>query len=566
MPAPLTSSLCPTALGAAALAGGFIAHSSPSALTTPREKAGEGTDTKSALLVELPYSRGGKDVLAMTKIGDFLVGIWTPWWVKLCAAVLFLILVTGLFHYLLRGRGAEGATRFQRGLWPLIIGKDGRVSTSKLQVALWSYAVVFGLLMLLFNGKEFGEFEWQPEYLLLLGSPAAAALLAKAFTTTKVESGTIEKPETQDPALRDVVSDDEGRTDLFDFQYFLINLVVLLYFFVQLFRTVYDPDLLQDPKIFLPPLPLSLVALTSLSAASYSAKKGLEAAVPALTGAYPSAAAPMDTIKVQGRNLVATGQAAPQVTFGGRVGTITSAPANAGAIDEVQVSVPVDAEPGSAPVRFTMADGAVTEPLQFEVVAGGPKITAVQPRRIVLDGEPKEVTIVGLGFGDTDDPQHPSNGVTLDDRPLDIRQNGWTSERVRVEIPPVQEARQQGFTVPGEYGLMVQDRHGRRSQAETVHLDELVPVLTGVYPGVAAPGEQVRLLGRNLTLEGGGGPGRVEILFGRRRGEDPQEIGVDEFEVTVPADIDTGSAPVKYVRADGAFTQELPFEVVSGGP
>ena len=25
---------------------------------------------------------------------------------------------------------------------------------------------------------------------------------------------------------------------------------------------------------------------------------------------------------------------------------------------------------------------------------------------------------MGSGFGDTDDPQHPSNGVMLDDRPL----------------------------------------------------------------------------------------------------------------------------------------------------
>ena len=60
----------------------------------------------------------------------------------------------------------------------------------------------------------------------------------------------------------------------------------------------------------------------------------------------------------------------------------------------------------------------VTEPLQFEIVAGGPKLTDVQPRRIILDGGVKEITIVGSGFGDTDDPQHPSNGVMLDYLPL----------------------------------------------------------------------------------------------------------------------------------------------------
>ena len=70
-------------------------------------------------------------------------------------------------------------------------------------------------------------------------------------------------------------------------------------------------------------------------------------------------------------------------------------------------------------VRFTRTDGAVTEPLQFEGVTGRPKLTAVQPRRIILDsGVIKEITIVGSGLGDTDDPQHPSNGVMLDYLPL----------------------------------------------------------------------------------------------------------------------------------------------------
>ena len=57
----------------------------------------------------------------------------------------------------------------------------------------------------------------------------------------------------------------------------------------------------------------------------------------------------------------------------------------------------------------------------------------------------------------------------------------------------------------------------------------------------------------------------MEILFGRR-GENPKEIGVDEFEVAIPADISAGSAPVKFVRPDETFTQELQFEVVVSGP
>ena len=136
---------------------------------------------------------------------------------------------------------------------------------------------------------------------------------------------------------------------------------------------------------------------------------------------------------------------------------------------------------------------------------------------------------------------------------------------MRAEIPALQEARTQCFIVPGEYGLVVQDSYGRRLQPETVHLNELIPVLTGVYPGVAASGEWVWVLGRYLTFAGSGGLDRVEILFGRR-GENPKEIGIDEFEVAISTDISAGSTPVKFVRADGAFTQELQFEVVASGP
>ncbi len=136
---------------------------------------------------------------------------------------------------------------------------------------------------------------------------------------------------------------------------------------------------------------------------------------------------------------------------------------------------------------------------------------------------------------------------------------------MRAGIPALQEATNQGFTVPGEYGLVVQDSYGRRLQPETVLLNELIPVLTGVYPGVAASGEQVRVLGRNLTFAGSGSLDRVEILFGRR-GENPKEIGVDEFEVAIPTDTSAGGTPVRFVGADGAFMQELQFEVVASGP
>ena len=168
---------------------------------------------------------------------------------------------------------------------------------------LWTYAVVLALLFLFFFGKDFSALELQPEYLLLLGSPAAAALLAKTFTSTKVSNRSVEKTEAEAPSVRDVVANDDGNTDLFDFQYFLFNLVLLLWFAVEMGGTLSDPSRLTNEAYFLPPLPLTLVGLTSASAAAYVVKKGLESERPVLLAAYPSVAAPHGNVRLTGKNL-----------------------------------------------------------------------------------------------------------------------------------------------------------------------------------------------------------------------------------------------------------------------
>jgi hypothetical protein len=194
---------------------------------------------------------------------------WTSKGITYIVAYLIVAATTIVLHWLVRLSSSEGASR---GLWALIIGQDGRVSTSKLQVALWTYAVFFSLLVLLFHPNGLAKFTkhgLQAEYLILLGSPAAVAILAKMSTTSKVASGTLAKPEAEDdPSAVDgvaqAVSNDEGRTDLFDFQYLLFNVVALLYFFWRF---------LPEPRKGLPNLPETLVALTGVAAAGYATKR-----------------------------------------------------------------------------------------------------------------------------------------------------------------------------------------------------------------------------------------------------------------------------------------------------
>src|SRR5215204_4558067 len=163
--------------------------------------------------------------------------LWGRWWLPIVG----LTAVTLILHFAFGGRGWKDHTK---GLWPLIVGKDKRLSTSKVQVTLWTFAIVLALLYLFFFGKDFAMLELQPEYLLLLGSPAAAALLAKTFTETKVSEGTLEKtekPEGEAPTPKEVVTNDAGEIDLFDFQYLLFNLLLLALFIVEMLRTLTDP-------------------------------------------------------------------------------------------------------------------------------------------------------------------------------------------------------------------------------------------------------------------------------------------------------------------------------------
>ena len=70
----------------------------------------------------------------------------------------------------------------RRGLKAAVMGQDGRASTSKTQVALWTGAVVWALidLLLLARAYKSGSLftnavttNWRPEYLVLLGFPVA---------------------------------------------------------------------------------------------------------------------------------------------------------------------------------------------------------------------------------------------------------------------------------------------------------------------------------------------------------------------------------------------------------
>lgn len=200
----------------------------------------------------------------------------------------------------------------------VILGQDGRTSTSKTFILMWTLIVSWALIALLIAGKlihmhgcvtpsepiraaeackkkgdEVGLLQvgWlhflhtglSGSYLVLLGVPAAAGVAAKGITVHEAAGAGFKTPNTnpgRNPFARisEIFSADDGTTDIGDFQYMIFNLVTAVYFVVQFVH----PD-----GSGLPTMPDTLLGLTSVSAGLYVGKKAVSRSQPAVTGVFP---------------------------------------------------------------------------------------------------------------------------------------------------------------------------------------------------------------------------------------------------------------------------------------
>jgi hypothetical protein len=268
-----------------------VGPSTPTGEAPPAPEAKPRRRARSALVVlVLAWLAAG--VAALAAIPDGFVI--TRWWAY---AFAFLALNTLLAALVMVTGDA---------LRQLLLGADHRLSTSKVQVAAWTYLVLFALCALMLMGKSlncpttsqtgcvqiraplaqaFDTFltkGLQPTYLLLLGLSTAAAVAAKAITTGKIATAQSRGlPPAKTPApdtnlalgdrVAELVSDDSGDTDLGDLQYQLFNLLTMAWFLVTFLPHPLSPEGLPD-------LPATLIGLTGVSTAGYVTKKALEPA------------------------------------------------------------------------------------------------------------------------------------------------------------------------------------------------------------------------------------------------------------------------------------------------
>jgi hypothetical protein len=274
--------------------------------------------------------------------------------------------------------------RQQRRSWlgGVLAGTDHRMSTSKTVVVAWTLAVAYGLLTLLIADWLGDPVPWnnqvrlglQEEYLLLLGGPFAAAILAKYTGVRDSES----KPEAEvgSASPQQIVTDDEGNADLGDLQYVIFTVIALAFFL---------GSLIANPTSGFPELPAILTGLVLTSTGGYAAKKLIAQAAPTLASVVPASAAPGQEVHLFGVNLCvpasvsATGTAMePIVHVGGLSAEVTAQDQVLGN-DRLTVKVPDGAEPGSRPISATRADG---------VPAGGPSGMNVLPFTVIKAPEP----------------------------------------------------------------------------------------------------------------------------------------------------------------------------------
>jgi hypothetical protein len=251
------------------------------------------------------------------------------------------------------------------GYFDPIIGVDGRVSTSKTIMLVWTFELAAALIFLgaivgwngdgssRTVGMVFGTGDWNG-YLLLLGGPFAAAVIAKGITSSQTGADSSAKTPTADAApsvtttsttgahatAKDVLQDDDGSISLPDTQYTIFSLVAMLYFFVALIGNVVNYAAHTSVNhIGLPAIPSALLGLTSLGALTYIGNKAVTSAqgvrVATLT---PNSAAVTAEVTAKVANLPADATAASVRVVTSKTGSL-AAPQAPTAVSAVEQSV-----------------------------------------------------------------------------------------------------------------------------------------------------------------------------------------------------------------------------------
>lgn len=198
----------------------------------------------------------------------------------------------------------------------LITGEDNRYSTGKVIAVGWTILVAWMVVTEAYIAVKASSTTFadllsgaSDLYFVFLGGPYAAAAFAKASTQSKISQGTLSKTPAAAPTPLDVIADDNGNVDVYDFQYTLFNLLALL---------IVAFSFGSHPGHGLPDIPQFLAILAGGAALTYTVNKTVASSGPQITSVTPENARIGDTITIVGMQLFASaaGSALPTVTIG----------------------------------------------------------------------------------------------------------------------------------------------------------------------------------------------------------------------------------------------------------
>jgi hypothetical protein len=194
---------------------------------------------------------------------------------------------------------AAGAQPARPSSLDLLIGADGRLSTSKTIMFAWTVVIAYVIVALLFITPT----DWKDAlthldgtYFALLGGPYAAAFIAKVSVSTRVANGTLQKSRGDGtPRLSDLYGDGSQQTDLFDVQYVVFNLIAMGFVLSAFARATLSG---------FPEIPEQLIFLTGGPAAIYGMNKIIGSNKPAIFSVSPRKLAQGAQFTVIGQNFM----------------------------------------------------------------------------------------------------------------------------------------------------------------------------------------------------------------------------------------------------------------------
>jgi hypothetical protein len=258
----------------------------------------------------------------------------------------------------------------------LITGADNRYSTGRVIAIGWTLVVGWMVVTEAYiatkqNGTTFTDLLSGASnlYFVLLGAPYAAAAFALLSTQSKISQGTLTKIPATTPSAADVITDDNGNVDTYDFQYTLFNALALVIVLVAFSA---------HPGHGLPDIPQFLAILTGGSALTYSVNKTIASTGPQITSVNPPTARVGDKITITGVQLFPNlaGGTHPTVTIGGITATGVDVPP--GSTNTLIASIAAPAA-GTLPLAGAV-DVIVTPPQATPIVLrGGVTVVADQP-------------------------------------------------------------------------------------------------------------------------------------------------------------------------------------------